>query len=93
MAPAAVAYDGSHLSTFPTEEYAPGQKLRICVTGAGGFIASHLARRLKREGHYIVAADWKRNEHMTVRLGTKPKGSTDTCDPPPPTNDAAWIER
>lgn len=78
MAPAAVAYDGSHLSTFPTEEYAPGQKLRICVTGAGGFIASHLARRLKREGHYIVAADWKRNEHMTVRLGTKPKGSTDT---------------
>ena len=22
-------------------------KLRVCVTGAGGFIASHLARRLK----------------------------------------------
>ena len=25
-------------------------KLRVCVTGAGGFIASHLARRLKAEG-------------------------------------------
>lgn len=38
--------------------------LQICVTGAGGFIASHLAKRLKSEGHYIVACDWKRNEHM-----------------------------
>lgn len=25
---------------------------------------SHLARRLKREGHYVVACDRKRNEHM-----------------------------
>ncbi len=25
---------------------------------------SHLAKRLKSEGHYIVACDWKRNEHM-----------------------------
>lgn len=33
-----------------------------------GFIASHLAKRLKSEGHYIVACDWKRNEHMPVRL-------------------------
>ena len=38
--------------------------MRICVTGAGGFIASHLAKRLKAEGHYVVAADWKENEHM-----------------------------
>ena len=41
-------------------------KLRICITGAGGFIASHLAMRLKKEGHYIVGCDWKRNDHMTV---------------------------
>lgn len=27
---------------------------------------SHLAKRLKSEGHYIVACDWKRNEHMPV---------------------------
>lgn len=47
------------------EPYWPEGKLRICITGAGGFIASHLARRLKGEGHHIVACDWKRNEHMT----------------------------
>ena len=33
-------------------------------SAAVGFIASHLAKRLKSEGHYIVACDWKRNEHM-----------------------------
>ena len=38
--------------------------MRICITGAGGFIASHLAKRLKNEGHYIVAVDWKTNEYM-----------------------------
>ena len=39
-------------------------KLKICVTGAGGFIASHLARRLKAEGHFVRGVDWKENEHM-----------------------------
>ena len=34
-------------------------KLKVCITGAGGFIASHLAKRLKSEGCYVVAADWK----------------------------------
>ncbi|RWV95804.1 hypothetical protein GW17_00041536 [Ensete ventricosum] len=47
------------------EPYWPSEKLRISITGAGGFIASHIARRLKREGHYIIASDWKKNEHMT----------------------------
>ncbi|KAK9215181.1 hypothetical protein WN944_007184 [Citrus x changshan-huyou] len=47
------------------EPYWPSEKLRISVTGAGGFIASHIARRLKSEGHYIIASDWKKNEHMT----------------------------
>ena len=54
----------SELAKFPFEPYWPEKKLRICVTGSGGFIASHLARRLKSEGHYIVGCDWKRNEHM-----------------------------
>jgi hypothetical protein len=58
--------EASKLASFPFEAYAPGQTLRICVTGAGGFIASHLAKRLKNEGAYVVACDWKRNEHMPV---------------------------
>ncbi len=61
-------YSGvSKLAKYPFEPYWPEKKLKICVTGAGGFIASHLAKRLKSEGHYIVACDWKRNEHFTVR--------------------------
>jgi len=52
---------------YGTEPYWPEKKLKICITGAGGFIASHLALRLKQEGHHIVACDWKRNEHMEVR--------------------------
>lgn len=56
----------SQLAKFPFEPYWPEKKLRILVTGAGGFIASHLAKRLKSEGHYLVCADWKRNDHMAV---------------------------
>ena len=59
-------YESSRLAKYPFEPYWPAQKLRICVTGAGGFIASHLAKRLRSEGHYIVAADWKRNSFMPV---------------------------
>jgi hypothetical protein len=56
----------SKLAKYAFEPYMPGTKLKICITGAGGFIASHLAKRLKEEGHHIVACDWKRNEHMPV---------------------------
>jgi len=38
--------------------------VKICVTGAGGFIGSHLAKRLLGEGHEVVAVDWKRNEYF-----------------------------
>eukprot|EP00741_Cyanophora_paradoxa_P011196 tig00020554_g10816.t1 len=38
--------------------------LRVCVGGGAGFIGSHTAKRLKKEGHYVVVADWKRNEYM-----------------------------
>ena len=60
-------YEVSKLSKYDFEPYWPDKKLKICVTGAGGFIASHLAKRLKSEGHYIIGCDWKRNEHMPVR--------------------------
>ena len=36
--------------------------MKVCVTGAGGFIAAHLAKRLKSMGHYVVAVDWKKQE-------------------------------
>jgi len=38
--------------------------MKICVGGGGGFIGSHLAKRLKEEGHYVVVADWNRNEYF-----------------------------
>jgi len=38
--------------------------LNICVTGAGGFIASHVAKRLKEEGHNVTGVDWVRNEYF-----------------------------
>mmetsp|Transcript_3592 Transcript_3592/g.4106 ORF Transcript_3592/g.4106 Transcript_3592/m.4106 type:complete len:351 (-) Transcript_3592:1740-2792(-) len=38
------------------------EKKRICVCGAGGFIASHLAKKFKEMGHYVVAVDWKKQE-------------------------------
>ncbi|KAI7738727.1 hypothetical protein M8C21_008618 [Ambrosia artemisiifolia] len=47
------------------EPYWPSEKLRVSISGAGGFIASHIARRLKTEGHYNIASDWKKNEHMS----------------------------
>ena len=37
---------------------------KICIAGAGGFIGSHLAKRLKGEGHWVRAVDWKENEYM-----------------------------
>ena len=40
-------------------------KVRVCVSGAGGFIGAHLARRLKQMGRYVVAADWKKQEFFT----------------------------
>eukprot|EP00179_Madagascaria_erythrocladioides_P020439 CAMPEP_0198341024 /NCGR_PEP_ID=MMETSP1450-20131203/46089_1 /TAXON_ID=753684 ORGANISM="Madagascaria erythrocladiodes, Strain CCMP3234" /NCGR_SAMPLE_ID=MMETSP1450 /ASSEMBLY_ACC=CAM_ASM_001115 /LENGTH=388 /DNA_ID=CAMNT_0044046021 /DNA_START=54 /DNA_END=1220 /DNA_ORIENTATION=- len=39
-------------------------KLRVCVGGGAGFIGSHLCKRLKAEGHHVVAADWMENEYF-----------------------------
>eukprot|EP00928_Gymnodinium_smaydae_P015392 TRINITY_DN1568_c0_g1_i1.p1 TRINITY_DN1568_c0_g1~~TRINITY_DN1568_c0_g1_i1.p1 ORF type:complete len:379 (-),score=57.61 TRINITY_DN1568_c0_g1_i1:141-1277(-) len=41
-------------------------KSKVCVCGGAGFIGSHLAKRLKNSGWYVIAADWKENEFMHV---------------------------
>lgn len=41
-----------------------GDKKRILICGGGGFIGSHLARRLKNEGHWVRCADWKRDHYF-----------------------------
>ncbi len=33
--------------------------MKILVTGAGGFIGNNLVKRLKTDGHAVLAADWK----------------------------------
>jgi len=33
--------------------------MRILITGAGGFIGHHLAKKLKSQGHYVIGADLK----------------------------------
>jgi len=38
--------------------------MKILVGGGAGFIGSHLAKRLKEEGHHVVVADWKENEYF-----------------------------
>ena len=51
------------MSSSSTTPLVTGKK--VLVAGGGGFIGSHLARRLKKDGNYVVVADWKRNEFMT----------------------------
>mmetsp|Transcript_23023 Transcript_23023/g.17467 ORF Transcript_23023/g.17467 Transcript_23023/m.17467 type:complete len:370 (+) Transcript_23023:58-1167(+) len=50
------------LRTHP-EELVDGQ-LKICVGGGAGFIGSHISKKFKELGCYVVAADWKENEFM-----------------------------
>ncbi len=39
-------------------------KINILVAGGGGFIGSHVAKRLKAEGHFVRIADWKRGHYF-----------------------------
>jgi len=61
-----MAFSTPNKSVYPRVPYFDDKELRICVTGAGGFIGGALAKRLKEEGHFVVACDWKRQEHMEV---------------------------
>lgn len=56
----------SHACEYADEEKSGSVKMRVCIGGGGGFIGSHLAKRLKSEGHYVIVADWKHNEYFEV---------------------------
>ena len=42
----------------------PGNGAKVCVGGGAGFIGSHVAKRLKESGYYVIVGDWKTNEFM-----------------------------
>jgi len=68
------------------------EKLKVCVCGGAGFIGSHIAKRLKDEGHEVVSADWKRCQYfedseycdkfylMDLRVLDNVKKATEGCD-------------
>jgi nucleoside-diphosphate-sugar epimerase len=37
---------------------------KVLVAGGGGFIGSHLAKRLKSEGNWVRVADWQENQYF-----------------------------
>jgi len=37
---------------------------RVVIAGGAGFIGSHLAKRLKEEGNFVVVGDWQENEYF-----------------------------
>ena len=41
-------------------------KMRILVTGAGGFIGHHLVKRLKADGHWVRGVDIKNPEYEST---------------------------
>lgn len=45
-------------------ELPKGDGKKVCVGGGAGFIGSHIAKRLKEAGWYVICVDWKTNEFM-----------------------------
>jgi len=42
------------------------ERLRVCIGGGGGFIGSHLARRLVEQGHWVRCVDWAENTYFAT---------------------------
>jgi len=45
-------------------ELPKGDGKKVCVGGGAGFIGSHLAKRMKESGWYVICVDWKTNAFM-----------------------------
>mmetsp|Transcript_26750 Transcript_26750/g.53318 ORF Transcript_26750/g.53318 Transcript_26750/m.53318 type:complete len:356 (+) Transcript_26750:13-1080(+) len=45
-------------------ELPQGENSRVCIGGGAGFIGSHIAKRLKAAGYYVICVDWVKNEFM-----------------------------
>jgi len=72
---------GASMASYPTLPYSPHKALRIVVTGAGGFIAGALAKRLHDQvndpgvpRHTVVCADWRRADYRKVRQDGRHRG-------------------
>lgn len=52
------------LSLITPQRNLPKNKTKVLITGASGFVGSHLGKRLKKEGYYVVGADWLEPEFM-----------------------------
>mmetsp|Transcript_29475 Transcript_29475/g.85937 ORF Transcript_29475/g.85937 Transcript_29475/m.85937 type:complete len:398 (-) Transcript_29475:83-1276(-) len=59
---AAMSNGAAAQQSFPP----PFEGAKVCIGGGAGFIGSHLAKRMRKEGWYVICADWKDNEFMAV---------------------------
>jgi nucleoside-diphosphate-sugar epimerase len=56
-------------------------KKRVLVCGAGGFIGGAMAKRLKREGHWVCGVDLKHHEYFNIEEHTDEFTIGDLRDP------------
>ena len=61
------------MSEMKAFELPKGEGKKVCVGGGAGFIGSHIAKRLKQNGWYVVVVDWKENEFMEMLFHQLPK--------------------
>ena len=57
---------GHEFKSRNPDEVGANGVVKVCIGGGAGFIGSHIAKRLKQEGCYVVCADWKENEFMDI---------------------------
>ncbi len=57
-------YIAEILKLIKPQRIIPSGKIKVLITGASGFIGSHLGKRLKKEGYFVVGADWVEPEFM-----------------------------